>query len=659
TRVGTLPPTDAQGRTNSYNMDLSFWANPLGGNPSGLPLGDYTLVEIVAPAGHVIDPTPIPVRLTSANMSDAPRPGNHTHPQYEYYAVANVEWENITTIPQQRPVLVVQKADSETGEPSAQGGATLEGAQFRVEFFGGFAPVENRDPARTWILRTGADGAARLDAEHLVSGDPFFIADGHVTLPLGTIRIQEIAAPTGYLINPEVFVRQITQESMGSEIAVYVPPVVDQQVARGDLELVKIAERTHERLEGVPFRITSYTTGESNIIVTDANGQASTAASWNTRIAETVNRGELATDGVWFGYRPAMSNAKGALPFDTYIIEELRAPSNEGFDLIEPFRVVISRDAVTINLGTLTNHPETESGVRISTQAHTGDRTTQTFRPGDEVDMHDEVRIEHIELEEGTPRAFRAWLFSRLDGEVSLVWASEYIEYTVENVIMSFTVNEVIDTSLFDPRTEFFYAETAYGQRDGEDGPEWERDYSHNFCGSDNRQTLWPDEDTPYTPQETDPAPEVESEEGSASEPSTSTAAGSARTPGLPRLGDVVDAWPLLLVFAGSMLFSMFAGYKFGVRVATPTLATAGASSKVTPADVKSDKPKSKPSKSVGKTDGKGSKKDDKADKDDKKDAKAKTAKPKDESDGKKEDESKDKSIKKKAKPSKKEDKSS
>ena len=56
---------------------------------------------------------------------------------------------------------------------------------------------------------------------------------------------------------------------------------------------MKIGDGTHKRLANVPFRITSKTTGESHIIVTDANGQFSTAADWvshtqNTNVAKTV-----------------------------------------------------------------------------------------------------------------------------------------------------------------------------------------------------------------------------------------------------------------------------------------------------------------------------------------------------------------------------------
>ena len=55
---------------------------------------------------------------------------------------------------------------------------------------------------------------------------------------------------------------------------------VYNQIKRGDIEGVKIGAGTHKRLAGVPFRITSKTTGESHIVVTDKNGQFSTVSSW-------------------------------------------------------------------------------------------------------------------------------------------------------------------------------------------------------------------------------------------------------------------------------------------------------------------------------------------------------------------------------------------
>lgn len=93
-----------------------------------------------------------------------------------------------------------------------------------------------------------------------------------------------------------------------------------EQVVRGDLALVKVADGIQRRLAGVPFKIASKTTGERHVIVTDGNGQASTAASWNAHTADT--NGGTADSDVWFGVSEP-DDAKGALPYDTYTVEEL------------------------------------------------------------------------------------------------------------------------------------------------------------------------------------------------------------------------------------------------------------------------------------------------------------------------------------------------
>ena len=68
------------------------------------------------------------------------------------------------------------------------------------------------------------------------------------------------------------------------------------QIKRGDLEGVKIGAGTHKRLANVPFKITSKTTGESHIVVTDKNGQFSTASDWASHKKNT-NAGTSSEDG--------------------------------------------------------------------------------------------------------------------------------------------------------------------------------------------------------------------------------------------------------------------------------------------------------------------------------------------------------------------------
>ena len=130
------------------------------------------------------------------------------------------------------------------------------------------------------------------------------------------------------------------------------------QIKRGDLEGVKIGAGTHKRLANVPFKITSKTTGESHIVVTDKNGQFSTASDWASHKKNT-NAGTSSEDGIWFGTSEP-DDSKGALLYDTYEIEELACESNKGMKLISAFEVVVSRNKVTIDLGTLTDEYEKE-----------------------------------------------------------------------------------------------------------------------------------------------------------------------------------------------------------------------------------------------------------------------------------------------------------
>ena len=126
----------------------------------------------------------------------------------------------------------------------------------------------------------------------------------------------------------------------------------------------------------MPFKITSKTTGESHMIVTDGNGQASTAASWNAHTKDT--NGGTADSGVWFGGSEP-EDAKGALPYDDYTLEEQPSEANADRALIPAFDVSVYRDAVAVDLGTLTNDaPPTQTppapGVQTeATDADDGD----------------------------------------------------------------------------------------------------------------------------------------------------------------------------------------------------------------------------------------------------------------------------------------------
>lgn len=297
---------------------------------------------------------------------------------------------NVTEIPQSNPMdLLLQKLDKESPEAQPQGSASLADAQFTVKFYTEQSdqdPATNgAKPARTWIFKTDAEGKSHFSKDYLVSGDAFYTqTDGKtICLPLGTVTVQETKAPVGYFSNDTVFVQKITADGAKETVQCYNATSVEEQIYRGDLELVKVSDGEQTRLSDVPFTITSVTTGESHTIVTDKNGYASTASKWNKHTQNT-NRGETSEDGVWFG-SSTPDDSKGALIYDQYVIEEQRCESNKGMNLLK-FEVAVYKDSVTIDLGTLT-----DDLIEIGTTALDKETGTHMSKPEKEVTLVDTV----------------------------------------------------------------------------------------------------------------------------------------------------------------------------------------------------------------------------------------------------------------------------
>ena len=221
-------------------------------------------------------------------------------------------------------------------------------------------------------------------------------------LPYGKFRIVESEAPDGYLTDgakPIDFT--ITENGKIVDLTDEAHSIYNQ-IKRGDIEGVKIGAGTHKRLANVPFRITSKMTGENHVVVTDDNGQFSTSAEWASHKHNT-NAGKTSEDGVWFGTSEP-DDSKGALPYDTYIIEELRSDSNKGFELIPPFEIVVSRNNLVIDLGTLTDEYEKEISIHTTATSKDGEKT---ILAGKEITIVDTVKLDG--LTKGTKYQLKGW----------------------------------------------------------------------------------------------------------------------------------------------------------------------------------------------------------------------------------------------------------
>ncbi len=273
----------------------------------------------------------------------------------------------------------IKKVDKETDEASPLGSGTLEGAQFTIKFWAQHNADTTSTPTRKWVIETDSNGEAQFNNEYLVEGDNFYYSnEGKITFPLGTITIEETKAPEGYLRDENVYVQQITSQGTLENVNLLNESVIDQQSKRGDIEFVKVDADSMKRLSEIPFLITSKTSGESHVIVTDENGHVNTSNSWTSHSLNTnannealmlaedktcsVDETKLTSDaGVWFG-----TNANGsvapindnlcALPYDTYTIEELEVEKNKDLNKVS-IEVTIKRDNVTLDLGTLDDNP--------------------------------------------------------------------------------------------------------------------------------------------------------------------------------------------------------------------------------------------------------------------------------------------------------------
>lgn len=305
-----------------------------------------------------------------------------------------------------------------------QGSATLADAEFTVDYYDTF-DYDNYDvlkkadiePTRSWTFKTDADGFSYFDTEHFVSGDAFFYNEqNNICIPRGTIVVRETKAPTGYLKSNAVSFQKIMEGSNTEALKTYNLAEVPEQVYRSDFEFTKKAENGSDRLAGVPFKVTSLTTGESHIAVTDENGYFSSASSWNAHDGNTnandwaltadgtIDSARLdATTGFWFGNNTVLDadghattgdaikadNALGAMPFDTYSVEELRCTANEGHALVNT-TVTISRNGATIDFGTL-DDPEPE----IHTTAYDASDSDHYIGVGT-VKVSDKVEYSHL-----------------------------------------------------------------------------------------------------------------------------------------------------------------------------------------------------------------------------------------------------------------------
>ncbi|WP_417151336.1 SpaA isopeptide-forming pilin-related protein [Ruminococcus sp.] len=224
--------TDSNGDCKAISKDGNSWDYNANSELYKIAYSDsYYAVEMAAPKGFKSYNRPVQMTINGTDGG---------------FAVLSA---TIADEPLNDPIyILLQKKDAVTGQTT-----NMANAEFTVSYYKGYYYTEGElsgiEPERKWVLKTDGRGHTYLDEDYRAEsdfGEAFYYVPNSSTptLPLGTITIQETKAPTGYKINPELFIRQIkVDEATGSittfnEIEVPEP----RDTVYGNLTIYKTAD---------------------------------------------------------------------------------------------------------------------------------------------------------------------------------------------------------------------------------------------------------------------------------------------------------------------------------------------------------------------------------------------------------------------------------
>ena len=309
--------------------------------------------------------------------------------------------------------VLIEKRDLESGLLTPLGGANLDGTLFEIT---------NKSKNAVYV-----NGALYAPGEVCATIE---VVDGiaqteNRALPYGSYQMVESKPGEGYLHTDQT-VRSFQIRKDGEVIEFRDGDAAYNQVIRGDLQFVKVGEdgeSNMHRFANVAFKLTSQTTGESHIVVTDENGEVRTTTEWNPHSQNTNGNDGVEDEtlwddhnGTWFGlttegWMVDVQDELCALPYDTYTLEELPCSANEGYELVRVPNITISRNDTVIELGTIDD--QYKGKPQIHTNA-TVDGQHVAIAAG-QVIIVDEVS--YYDLTPNEPYTFRGTVMEQETGE--------------------------------------------------------------------------------------------------------------------------------------------------------------------------------------------------------------------------------------------------
>lgn len=298
----------------------------------------------------------------------------------------------------------MEKHDFELNKKAAMGGTSFEGISFEIYCLDESVIIGNDTYTKGQTITT-----VTSDAEGNI--------DVNMQFPIGHYAVREKAANNYYTMTTDQIHYFDVVEYQGEAFIQYESDTnavtFMDRVVRGDLSFVKKNSDTDEALAYIPFRITNNTTGETHYILTDANGNftSATGKTTNTNANDAVlsQYGDkdvipqsavdsLAKDaGLWFGMgsEETMTSANdsyGAFVYGTYTITELKTEATRSMKMYTS-TFTIDTDGKVLDLGTVNNVP---MGIKTTLVDVNGEHFTE---PISSITLTDHVAYKNLDTD--------------------------------------------------------------------------------------------------------------------------------------------------------------------------------------------------------------------------------------------------------------------
>lgn len=405
---------DAHIVPNSNSAGAVFGKNHTG--TYVIPLGTITVEETKAPAGFTKDGAVVSSAKTDATISG-------TNNVYLFQLVdensavylksgnalsTSLDDETAVTLTYAERQIngspKMEKHDFELNKKAAMGGTSFEGISFEIYCLDESVIIGNDTYTKGQTITT-----VTSDAEGNI--------DVGMQFPVGHYAVREKAANNYYTMTTDQIHYFDVVEYQGEAVIQYESDTnavtFMDRVVRGDLSFVKKNSDTDEALAYIPFRITNNTTGETHYILTDANGNftSATGKTTNTNANDAVlsQYGDkdvipqsavdsLAKDaGLWFGMgsEETMTSANdsyGAFVYGTYTITELKTEATRSMKMYTS-TFTIDTDGKVLDLGTVNNVP---MGIKTTLVDVNGEHFTE---PISSITLTDHVAYKNLDTD--------------------------------------------------------------------------------------------------------------------------------------------------------------------------------------------------------------------------------------------------------------------